>query len=50
MDNVDMSNMPFIPLGLQWRGSNSVTTRKLLVERDVRIASKGKQKQAWNHL
>ena len=28
--HVDMSNMPFLPPGLQWRGRSSVTTRQLL--------------------
>ena len=40
--HVDMSNMPFIPPILQWRGSSSVTIRQLPVERNVRLASKGK--------
>ena len=29
-----MSNMPFAPPGLQWRGRDCITTRKLIVERD----------------
>ena len=43
---VDMSNMPFLPYGLQWRGKSSVTSRQFLVERDARVASKGKHGEA----
>ena len=42
----DMSNMPFLPLCLQWRGRSSVTTRQLLVERNARVISKGKHVEA----
>ena len=41
-----MSNMPFQPLGLQWRGRTSITTRQLLAKRDARVASKGKHGEA----
>ena len=35
-----MSNMPFLPLGLQWKGRSSITSRQFLAERDARIANK----------
>ena len=41
-----MSNMPFLPPSLQWKAKNSITTRQLLVERDSRVASKGKHVEA----
>ena len=46
--NVDMSNMPFQPPGLQWRGRSSVTIRQLLAKRDVRVGSKGKHGVTYN--
>ena len=44
--NVDMSNWPFQPLGLQWRGRSFIITRQLLAKRDARVASKGKHEEA----
>ena len=41
-----MSNMPFLHLGLQWRGKSSITSRQFLTERDARVASKGKHREA----
>ena len=37
-----MSNTPFLPPGLQWKGRSFVTIRQLLAEKDGRVASKGK--------
>ena len=45
---VDMSTMSFLPIGLQWRRRSSITLRQFFVERDARVASKGKQ--AWSNL
>ena len=39
--NVDMSNMPFQPPVLQWKGRSSITTRQLLAENDAKVSSKG---------
>ena len=41
-----MSNIPFLPPGLQWKGRSFITTRKLLVERNAIVASKGKHVEA----
>ena len=41
-----MTNMPFIPPGLQWRGRSFITPRQLLEERDVRVPRKGKHGEA----
>ena len=43
---VDISNMTFLPPSLQWRGRSSITSRQFLVERDARVASKGKHGEA----
>ena len=40
--HANMSNMPFLPPSLQWRGRNSLTTRQFLAERNARVASKRK--------
>ena len=45
---VDMSNMPFLPLGLQWRGRSSITSRQFPAKRDARVASKGKHGVTYN--
>ena len=41
-----MSNMPFLPPSLQWRGRSFVTSMQFLIERDARVASMGKHGEA----
>ena len=43
---VDMPNMPLLPLGLQWKGKSSITSRQFPVERDARVANKGNRGEA----
>ena len=45
-EHVDMSNMPFLSPGLQWRGRNFITTRQLLAARNAKVVSKGKHVEA----
>ena len=45
---IDMSNMPFLPPSLQWKGRSSITSRQFLAKRDARVASKGKYGVTYN--